>query len=81
MLLVLAVVPALVLMHVVPLPSLVARDHVAVAMVLWLALIGHAGLTSLLVKMLDTRALGALLVHLGILGGTVGMLAMVWPAR
>lgn len=80
-LLVLAVVPALVLLNVVPLPRLVSQEPLSVAIILWLGLIGHAGLTSLLVKVLDTRALGALLIHVGILGGTAGMLAMVWPAR
>jgi hypothetical protein len=80
-LLVLAVAPALVLLHLVPLPKLVAQEPLSVAIILWLGLIGHAALTSLLVKVLDTRALGALLIHVGILGATAGMLAMVWPAR
>ena len=78
-LVVLGLLPVLLLMRVVPLPAWAGQDVVGVSVVYWLGLVAHAGLSSLGVKLLETRLWGTLLVHAAILLLTVGMVWAVWP--
>jgi hypothetical protein len=78
-LVVLGLLPVLLLTHVVPLPAWAGQDVVGVSVVYWLGLVAHAGLSSLGVKLLETRLLGTVAVHAAILLLTVGMVWAVWP--
>ena len=77
----LALLPVPLLTGTVALPAWAGQEPGGVAVVYWLALVAHAGLSSLGVKLLETRLWGTVAGHAGLLGLFVGAVAAVWPSR